>query len=630
MPTEKEKRKVQKLRNAEYYDFQAVQDKLYSQSEDNKVFTKLMEIILSEENICLAYRNIKKNSGSRTPGVDGKTIQNLAGWQETDLISYVRKRLTYYIPQPVRRVEIPKSNGKTRPLGIPTIMDRLIQQCIFQVLEPICEAKFHERSNGFRPCRSAENAIAQAYKFIQLSDLHFVVDIDIKGFFDNVSHGKLLRQLWTLGIRDKRLLSILSAMLKAEIAGIGFPEMGTPQGGIISPLLSNVVLNELDWWIASQWETMPTRHKYADTICPNGTVSRSKTHRGLRNTELKECWIVRYADDFKIFCRKRSDADKMFIATQKWLKERLGLDISPEKSGVINLKKHYTEFLGIKIRVRKKGKKANGEPGYAVYSRMTDKAYKSMQSKVTEHLKAIQHPANIHEGHKAVRAYNSYVLGIHNYYRIATNVSLDMRKIAFTVKHILNARLRRYVQKQGDELPDYIRERYGKSKMLRFIYGKPIIPIGYLRHISPMFKQKQVNKYTPQGRAAIHNKLACVDLRILRYLMRNPVEGSSVEYNDNRLSLYCGQMGKCYVTKQILEIGCMHCHHKTPKSLDGDDSYGNLVLVTDDVHRLLHATAEGTIEKYMQLLKPDWKQLRTLNRLRKRAQLPQFQPYKPA
>lgn len=139
-----------------------------------------------------------------------------------------------------------------RPLGIPTIMDRLIQQCVLQVLEPICEAKFHDRSNGFRPNRGAENALAQVEKLIQVSNNHIVVDIDIKGFFDNVSYGKLLKQMWTLGIREKRLLSIISSMLKAEVAGIGFPEQGTPQGGVISPLLSNIILNELDWWITSQ------------------------------------------------------------------------------------------------------------------------------------------------------------------------------------------------------------------------------------------------------------------------------------------------------------------------------------------------------------------------------------------
>ena len=108
---------------------------------------------------------------------------------------------------------------------------------------------------------------------MQRRNLHYVVDIDIKGFFDNVNHGKLLKQLWAMGIHDKKLLSIISAMLKAEVAGIGFPEVGTPQGGIISPLLSNVVLNELDWWLASQWEEIPTEFPYKESVNYNGSVS---------------------------------------------------------------------------------------------------------------------------------------------------------------------------------------------------------------------------------------------------------------------------------------------------------------------------------------------------------------------
>lgn len=191
----------------------------------------------------MAYRNLKKNHGSHTPGTDKKTINDIEKLSDEQLISKIQEKFRWYRPQSVRRVEIPKGNGKVRPLGIPTIMDRLVQQCVLQVLEPICEAKFHEHSYGFRPNRSTGNAIAQAYKNMQMSHLHYVVDIDIKGFFDNVNHGKLLKQLWTLGIRDKKLISIISTMLKAEVAGIGFPEKGTPQGGIISPLLSNVSNN---------------------------------------------------------------------------------------------------------------------------------------------------------------------------------------------------------------------------------------------------------------------------------------------------------------------------------------------------------------------------------------------------
>ncbi len=228
--------KKTRLRNAEYYDLQNVFDGLYEKSKKNCVFRQLMPIISSEENIRFAYRNIKKNRGSKTAGTDGKTIKDLEKWQTANLISHIQKRLDFYQPNKIRRVEIPKGDGRTRPLGIPTIMDRLIQQCVLQVLEPICEAKFHERSNGFRPNRSTEHALAQVYKMIQTQHLYYVVDVDIRSFFDNVSHGKLLKQMCTLGIRDKKLLKIISVMLKAEVAGIGFPEKGTPQGGLISAL----------------------------------------------------------------------------------------------------------------------------------------------------------------------------------------------------------------------------------------------------------------------------------------------------------------------------------------------------------------------------------------------------------
>lgn len=209
--------KQKKLRHAEYYDMQSILDELYAESKDNNIFTNLMEIITDENNIKMAYRNIKRNSGSNTSGVDGADITNIEKIPINSYIKTIQHKLEWYKPKPVKRVEIPKPNGKTRPLGIPTITDKIVQQCILQVLEPICEAKFHERSNGFRPNRSAEHAIAQCCKMIQTQHLYFVVDVDIKGFFDNVNHSKLIKQLWTMGVRDKKLLCIIKAMLKAPI-----------------------------------------------------------------------------------------------------------------------------------------------------------------------------------------------------------------------------------------------------------------------------------------------------------------------------------------------------------------------------------------------------------------------------
>ena len=165
--TVKKLQKKAKLRNAEYFGLQEVLDRLYAQSAENKRFTVLMELVTSDENILLAYRNISKNRGSKTAGTDRKTIRYLSKFTNTALIHYIKRRLEHYQPQPVRRVEIPKGDtGKTRPLGIPTIADKLIQQCFLQILEPICEAKFHERNNGFRPNRSTEHALAQCYAMI--------------------------------------------------------------------------------------------------------------------------------------------------------------------------------------------------------------------------------------------------------------------------------------------------------------------------------------------------------------------------------------------------------------------------------------------------------------------------------
>ena len=247
--------KKQKLRNNEYYETQSVFDELHAKSAEGKTFSGLMKLIMEENNILLAYRNIKSNDGSETSGTDGRTIEHYKSWTEERLVNYFQSKLGNYQPKSVRRVEIPKNYqpGKTRPLGIPCMDDRIIQQCILQVLEPICEAKFHKHSYGFRPNRSAKGAIARANFLMWKSHLHYVVDIDIKGFFDNVNHGKLLKQMWTMGIRDKNLISIIGRILKSKVEGIGVPDKGTPQGGIISPLLSNIVLNELDWWLSNQW-----------------------------------------------------------------------------------------------------------------------------------------------------------------------------------------------------------------------------------------------------------------------------------------------------------------------------------------------------------------------------------------
>ena len=600
-------------------------DKLYADSVSGRQFRNLVELIQRPENIMLAYRNLRKNSGSKTAGVDKKTISDLNKWSDKKLVNHVQQKLDWYVPNAVRRVEIPKDNGKKRPLGIPTIMDRLIQQCILQVLEPICEAKFFKRSNGFRPTHSAENAIAQAERMIQNIGCYYVIDIDIHGFFDNVNHGKLLKQMWALGIRDKKLLSIISAMLKAEVAGIGFPEKGTPQGGIISPLLSNIVLNELDWWVASQWEEMPTKRNYVHRIYANGTPDKSNTIRALRSyTKLKECYLVRYADDFKIFCKKHSDAVKLFEATKQWLWERLGLEISPEKSKIVNVKRHYSEFLGFKLKVREKGKKPDGSKRYVIEAHVRDKALKKIRARSKEIIGQIRRTYDPKMEYRLIQKYNSYLIGIHNYYCIATHVNLDIHEIAFDVKKSLYNRLKHRLQRTGSISNRYIQENYGKSREVRYLNGHAVVPVAYVQHRVPMDRKIRVNPYTPEGRTEIHKNLAGLNLAVMNHLMNTPAGQQSIEYNDNRIALYVAQKGKCAVSGIALDANQVDCHHKKPLSLGGDDSYQNLIIVSDAVHILIHSSSERTIKKYLNDLQLNSKQLAKLNNLRKLAEMPQI------
>ena len=605
--------KQQKLRNLEYYDLQETFDKLYADSKNNKKFTNLMAIIQSEDNIKLAYRNIKNNGGSHTAGVDKLTIADVEKISSDSYVSQIQNKLAWYKPKPVKRVEIPKSNGKTRPLGIPTIKDRLVQQCILQVLEPICEAKFHERSNGFRPNRSAENALAQCYRMIQKQHLHYVVDIDIKGFFDNVNHSKLIRQMWNLGIRDKKLICVIKEMLKAPIIMPNgekvFPIKGTPQGGILSPLLSNIVLNELDWWITSQWEDCEPNTKYVTG--QNGRSNNGNIYRVLKTTNLKEMFIVRYADDFKIFCRTKNQAEKTFIAVKLWLKKRLRLEISEEKSKVVNLKNGYSEFLGFKIKAVKKSGK------FVVKSHMSDKAIKNATLDLKKKITQLQRPKNLLDEKHKLNLYNATVWGIHNYYKHATNISVDCNKISYNIISTVKTRLGTRLSKTGELQNEYIKRKYGQSKALRFLNKFPFCPISYIQTKAPLYKPKEVCKYTKGGRLKIHENLK-FDTTVLLLLMRQKYINKSIEFMDNRISLWSAQYGKCSVTKRILWIDEIHCHHKIPLSKGGTDKYSNLIIVHKDIHILIHATNQETINAYLKSLSLTQTMLTKLNKLREK------------
>jgi hypothetical protein len=238
---------------------------------------------------------------------------------------------------------------------------------------------------------------------------------------------------------------------------------------------------------------------------------------------------------------------------------------------------------------------------------------------IRDHIKNIQKPKGKGEG--AVRGYNSYVLGVHNYYNCATNVNVDFSKIAFRTRAILKNRAKPRRRKEKELLPKYIDLRYGASQQLRFVYDTSLIPVAYIKHQKVMLN-KGYSPYVERDRQYVHAKQNAVSVDSLRYLIENSIKGESVEYNDNRLSLYVGQRGKCYVTGKILNVLNMECHHKKPKNFGGSDAYSNLVLIDEDICRLIHVSDIDMIEKYVSKLNLQVDALEKVNRLKKLANLP--------
>jgi RNA-directed DNA polymerase len=260
---------------------------------------QLMEEVVARENLKAALRQVRSNRGSA--GIDGMTVEELPAYLRTHWPQIREQLLTgQYEPQPIKRVEIPKPEGGGRKLGIPTVVDRFIQQAVLQVLQPRWDPTFSDYSHGFRPGRSAFQAVAQAQKYIR-AGYRWVVDIDLEKFFDRVNHDKLMSEA-EKRIRDKRVLALIRRYLKAGVLAeglVGAIDEGTPQGGPLSPLLSNLLLDHLDCELE---------------------------RRGHR--------FVRYADDANIYVKSERAGRRVMESVSRFLSRKLRLTVNGEKSAV--------------------------------------------------------------------------------------------------------------------------------------------------------------------------------------------------------------------------------------------------------------------------------------------------------
>ena len=328
----------------------------------------MLEMILSPINLNKAYKKVKSNKGSG--GVDGLSVEDLLLYllehKENIVKSIIQGK---YRPNPVRRVEIPKELNKTRSLGIPTVVDRVIQQAIAQILSPIYEPLFSPYSYGFRPKRSAHDALKQCQKYISEGYI-YCVDMDLEKFFDKVSHSKLIEVL-SRTIKDGRVISLIHKYLNAGVVEKGVfakTEIGVPQGGPLSPLLSNVMLNELDK------ELEKRGHKF-----------------------------VRYADDCMIFCKSERAAQRTLESIVTFIENRLFLKVNADKTVVAHIKD--VKFLGYSFYINK------GKVLLWVHPKSI--------AKMKEKIKTLTSRSNGWGGAKRKVALRQYITGWVNYFKLA-------------------------------------------------------------------------------------------------------------------------------------------------------------------------------------------------------------------
>ena len=354
---------------------------------------ELLEKVLDDKNLFKAYKQVYKNKGAS--GVDGVTVDELGYYiyqHKEEIKEQIRNRK--YKPSPVRRVYIPKDNGDKRGLGIPTVVDRVIQQAIVQVLSPIYEKQFSETSYGFRPNRSCEQAIIKLLEYFN-DGYTWIVDIDLQKFFDTVCHDKLISIIMKT-IHDGELVSLIRKYLVSGVMenGIISPtKVGTPQGGNLSPLLSNIMLNELD---------------------------KELEKRGLKFT--------RYADDCIIVVKSEKAANRVMESITKFIEKKLGLKVNVEKSKVA--RPHQIKYLGFGFYYTKTG---------IVKPKPHIKSIQKFKRKLKQLTKRSW---SISLEERFVKV-NQVIRGWVNYFRIA-----DMKTYMQNITSHLNRRIRCIVWKQ--------------------------------------------------------------------------------------------------------------------------------------------------------------------------------------
>ena len=580
-------------------------DRMYEIAKNtNKPFYNLVDLMLETETIMTAIHNIKSNKGSYTAGVDNKEINYYLQMEPNTLIKLIRRTIKDYNPKPVRRTYIPKKNSnKKRPLGIPTMLDRIIQEIARMVLEPIVEAKFFKHSYGFRPYRSTKHAIARIVDLINRGGYKYALEGDIEGFFDNINHNKLLSIMWRMGIRDKRFLMIIKKMLRAGVMEKGkftVNDTGSPQGGIISPILANIYLNNFDWMIAREFEEHPARYR-VNNPRKNGTARVKRKHSA--------CYLVRYADDWIIICETKEKAVQLYNKADKYLKHVLKLKLSKEKTLITDMSVKPAKFLGFYIKAEKARAKDKivGKPYIDI------KTLREKHRSILKDIRKLEHDF-VEDEYLAyqIERINAKIVGIANYYNIGicndiyNKLSWQLVDRMYKVFKRLKSDKWREYYKPANECNNRI-DRHKGHKRKTFMITVNDVNIGltlfsFTKSERAMNFNQDLTPYTPRGRQirirtskkrpllarkSLYNE---DDLQFIAYnANKGNVRYYNFEYILNREYAFNREKGKCKCCAKELTTGNLHCHHKDPSlPIDKVNKVSNLVCLCVECHKAVH------------------------------------------